>query len=345
MTAVVDARTLQTPVTGVGRHVQLILEHVPARLLGVSPPGYDIAQGVVEHVAKGRRSVDAVWNEISLAPYLREHDAYWAANSQVPWRSTKSCRIVSSVHDLVHRNREARMPPGLRLSRENAIRASMARADVVVSLSEEISHELGRVYGRRADLVIPCGPTLPQPLSEDIQLRLDELERAATGFQWVLMVGSLVGRKNHARVRAALEGMPRVGLIAVGPDSDPVLARALTATGPVPVVRRGFVSSAELASWYAAADVFAFPSLSEGLGLPLLDARHLGCRIVTSDRDPMRSAGGTAATLVDPLDVRSIERGVRAALALPRPAPEPLTGWRESAHMLAQALDIPGPNT
>lgn len=332
---IVDGRALERPLTGVGRYVQLLLEHLPGAV-AVSPPGYDLALGPVPHLEVGRRTVDALWNEAALAPLLRAHNAYWATNAQVPWRSVGACTVVSSVHDLVHRNVEAAMPRGLRLSRENAVRASIARADAVVCLSEQVSIDLRKTYGRGADLVLPCGPTL-RPPPEALVTRARHALEAAGASRWVLAVGSLAPRKNHARLLAAVASVPGAGIVVAGPPGDETAEAGLRNAG-VPLLRVGYVDDDELAAWYVATDVFAYPSLAEGLGLPLLDARMLGCRVVAAAREPMASAAGPSAVLVDPLDVAAMARGLTASLERPRPLPEDVPGWDTSAALLRSAL-------
>src|SRR6202000_2539834 len=73
----------------------------------------------------------------------------------------------------------------------------------------------------------------------------------------------------------------------------------------------GYVSSAELARWYAKALVFAFPSLDEGFGMPVLEAMAAGAAVLTSNRSAMPEVAGDAALLVDPFDSRALADGLR----------------------------------
>jgi glycosyltransferase involved in cell wall biosynthesis len=62
-----------------------------------------------------------------------------------------------------------------------------------------------------------------------------------------------------------------------------------------------YLSDAEVASCYAYADVFAYPSLYEGFGRPVLEAMTLGCPVVTANTSSLPEVAGRAALLVDPL--------------------------------------------
>ena len=77
-------------------------------------------------------------------------------------------------------------------------------------------------------------------------------------------------------------------------------------THPVPGLRQ----PDELAAWYARAAIFAFPSLDEGFGMPVLEAMAAGAPVVTSNRSALPEVAGDAAILVDPEDTRRFDRGV-----------------------------------
>ena len=65
----------------------------------------------------------------------------------------------------------------------------------------------------------------------------------------------------------------------------------------------GFVDDADLPALYSAADVFAFPSLYEGFGIPILEAMGCGTPVVTANTSSLPEVAGDAALLVDPYDV------------------------------------------
>jgi glycosyltransferase involved in cell wall biosynthesis len=76
----------------------------------------------------------------------------------------------------------------------------------------------------------------------------------------------------------------------------------------------GWVNHADLPAVYALADLFAFPSLYEGFGIPLIEAMACGCPIVTAETCAPPEVTEGAAVLVDPLRVADIVRGMREAL-------------------------------
>lgn len=79
----------------------------------------------------------------------------------------------------------------------------------------------------------------------------------------------------------------------------------------------GYVPDAQLESLYRRTSVFAFPSLDEGFGMPVLDAMAHGVPVLTSNVSALPEVSGDAALLVDPNDVASIAEGLRKLTETP----------------------------
>jgi glycosyltransferase involved in cell wall biosynthesis len=130
--------------------------------------------------------------------------------------------------------------------------------------------------------------------------------------QFVLFVGTLEPRKNLARLIEALGSLRDapplvvVGMAGWG-DEAPSTAHDVRFTG--------FVPANDLPALYEACTVFAFPSILEGYGLPVIEAMAHGAAVVTSRGTSTEEVAGGAAVLVDPLSVDSIAAGLSEALA------------------------------
>ena len=130
--------------------------------------------------------------------------------------------------------------------------------------------------------------------------------------QFVLFVGTLEPRKNLARLIEALGSLRDapplvvVGMAGWG-DEAPSTAHDVRFTG--------FVPANDLPALYEACSVFAFPSILEGYGLPVIEAMAHGAAVVTSRGTSTEEVAGGAAVLVDPLSVESIAAGLSEALS------------------------------
>ena len=76
----------------------------------------------------------------------------------------------------------------------------------------------------------------------------------------------------------------------------------------------GYVPREDLPALYAGAEVFVYPSLYEGFGLPILEAMSCGCPVVTSNVSSLPEIAGEAGVLVDPLKIEDIAEGIRIAM-------------------------------
>jgi glycosyltransferase involved in cell wall biosynthesis len=131
----------------------------------------------------------------------------------------------------------------------------------------------------------------------------------------ILSAGAIQTRKNIARLVAAFEVVdPSWRLVLIGSDgygASAIHARIASSPARDRIAVLGYVPPAELASWYARAQVFAFPSLDEGFGMPVLEAMAAGVAVLTSNRSAMPEVAGDAAILIDPENVESLIEWLR----------------------------------
>ncbi len=96
---------------------------------------------------------------------------------------------------------------------------------------------------------------------------------------------------------------------------QPVLARIRELKLENDILLPGYVAAADVPTFYNAAEVFAYPSVYEGFGLPIMEAMACGTPVVTSRGSSLDEVAGDAAVLVDPLDELSIAQGLQRVLS------------------------------
>jgi glycosyltransferase involved in cell wall biosynthesis len=228
---------------------------------------------------------------------------------------------VVTIHDLwMDRFPEySRKVFGQRRSFQRTKRMAL-RARKVITVSEYSAGDIAALYGvpKSRIAVIYNGvsdafQSLAQPLA------LDALRRK---FGWrtdryILFVGGADPRKNHetlvrayASRHAALKAYT---LVMVGPGEHRFgnIDRTAAAAGVTArVVCTGPLELDDLKVLYTHADVFVFPSIYEGFGMPVVEAMACGTPVITSNTTSLPEVAGDAAVLVDP---RSVE-GMAEAL-------------------------------
>ena len=130
----------------------------------------------------------------------------------------------------------------------------------------------------------------------------------------ILSVGAIQRRKNTIRLVEAFEqldaGWKLVLAGASGFDSQDAIQRIERSPRKHDIQVLGYVPDSELEDLYQRASMFAFPSLDEGFGMPVLDAMARGLPVLTSNVSAMPEVAGGAALLVDPRDAGSIAEGL-----------------------------------
>ena len=137
----------------------------------------------------------------------------------------------------------------------------------------------------------------------------------------MLNVGAVQKRKNIARLVEAFERTPPGWKLvlagSLGYGAPEILVRIANSPRHQDIQVLGYISAAELAQWYARARIFAFPSLDEGFGMPVLEAMATGVPVIAARRAALPEVCGQAALLVDPEDVEAIAAALENLMADP----------------------------
>jgi len=117
--------------------------------------------------------------------------------------------------------------------------------------------------------------------------------------------------KNLPRLVEAAEHLRRSGreipIVWIGNDEGDAVRRSLDRYPELTsFVRPGRVDEQQLATWYAHADFYVAPSLTEGFCLPVVEAQKFGVPVVCSDIPVLREVAGQGARFFDPLNPAAI---------------------------------------
>jgi glycosyltransferase involved in cell wall biosynthesis len=268
---------------------------------------------------------------------------------------THARKKILTVHDLSFKRVPETAVPNLKWYLEGAVPRAVRRADMILADSQATRLDLIELFDAPPDRVrtLYSGhESFFRPVSDPVEL--ERVRRAyALDRPFILNVGTVEPRKNLARL---IEAFSKLGasmdldLVIVGgrgwldeeiyraPEKFKVGAR---------VHFLGFAPDADLPGLYSLAELFAFPSLYEGFGLPVLEAMACGAAVVTADNSSLPEVAGDAALLIDARDTDALTAAMarilndgqlRAELRQKSLARAQLFSWEQSARQLLAAL-------
>jgi len=236
------------------------------------------------------------------------HSSDWAEPSS-------RCPRVTTVHDLVFKKYPDTVDKLiLRTQSKRLIKVVREKTHIIAdSMSTKL--DLMEIYGlqdSQIDVVYPGIDSIYSPQSNT------EIERVKTKYhlppRFVLSVGTQEPRKNIARLIEACQSLD-IPLVLIGKYGwgEPITPGVKGAHTPG-VLALGFIPDADLPAIYSAATVFAYPSLYEGFGFPVLEAMACGTPVVTANISSLPEIVGDAGILVDPTNIESLKLGIIKAV-------------------------------
>ncbi|MCX6030230.1 MAG: glycosyltransferase family 1 protein [Chloroflexi bacterium] len=232
---------------------------------------------------------------------------------------------VLTVHDLIFRRLPQHHKPLNRWYLNLTLPLFCRRATHVIAVSEQTRRDLIAAYRLPPEKITviqeAADPRFgPQPPEAVTAVRA----RFGLPDRYVLFVSTIEPRKNLIRLLAAFERVHAAGLtdalVIVGKRGwlyDDFFAALERSPARQAVIFPGYVPDADLPAVYAGSQVFAFPSLFEGFGLPVLEAMACGAPVICSNTSSLPEVAGDAALLVDPLDVDALTDALHRLLADP----------------------------
>jgi len=235
----------------------------------------------------------------------------------------RGTRTLLTVHDLSFARTPETATPGLRAYLNAVVPRSVGRADHVLADSEATRQDLLELCQTPPDKISVLYSGVDsrfRPITDAAELARIRDRYSIGSEPFILSVGTIQPRKNYERLieafrRSEIEGVRLVIAGGKGWLDQPIYQQAAASGLGKRIQFLGFVDDEDLPALYSAADVFAFPSLYEGFGLPALEAMACGTPVVTSNVSSLPEVVGDAAVTIDPLDVDALAGALAMAVA------------------------------
>lgn len=240
-------------------------------------------------------------------------DVYHSPDFVLP--PLRRARGILTVHDLAFLMRPECADNHLRAYLEEVVPRSVKRADFIIADSENTRNDLVVLLGVKPDsvAVVPGGVEERfTPVTDAALLSRARQEIGIGDAPFILSVGMIEPRKNLNRLMDAFallkqrEDVKDLKLVLAGGRgwlSEGIYEHHAASAVNEDILMPGFVSDELLPAVYSAAAVFAYPSLYEGFGLPLLEAMACATPVVASRASCLPEVAEGAALLIDPTNV------------------------------------------
>jgi glycosyltransferase involved in cell wall biosynthesis len=233
-------------------------------------------------------------------PRVPRADLFHGLNQRLPKRKLR--RAVVTFHDLFVMTGEYSTAE-FRARFTAQARDAAARAEAIVCVSGFTASQVREVLNVPPERVFVVHHGI-----RALALRSAPRERI------VLHVGAVQKRKNLARLVEAFEALPDSWRLVLagshGYGAPQILERIAHSPARARIEMPGYVAPDDLGRWYSRAAIFAFPSLDEGFGMPVLEAMSAGVPVLASQGSALPEVAGDAALLVHPADTGALRKSL-----------------------------------
>ena len=312
-------------------------------------PGYDLSLFVAGTVAASQRTtaplplhtfpsisernLTRIWHRLQI-PFPRVEwltggaiDLFHATDFVLAPVSAKTKMLT--VHDLAFMRYPEAAMPSLHHYLNIVVPRSIGRADHVIADSGHTAQDLEELWpqlaGRISVVQGAVDHSFFRRVTDQNALQATRRKYGLDDRPFILGLSTLQPRKNFARlIRAFHAARQEASLphqLVIGGKKgwlfDDIFNTVRDLNLEEDVHFPGFIADSDLPALYSAAEFFAYPSLYEGFGLPIIEALACGTPVLTADNSCLPEAGGDGALYVDAESVDSIAGGITRLAAQP----------------------------
>ena len=231
------------------------------------------------------------------------------------------------------------------------------RSDLILTISESAKSDIIKHFNvdeKKIEIVTP-GIDLEKYLHNYTDMELENVRKKyKLPENYILYLGTIEPRKNIERTIKAFikykkEVKDDLKFVIVGGKGwkyDNIM-KLIESMG-TDIILTGYIDEEDKIPIYKLAQIFAFPSLYEGFGMPVLEAMAAGVPVITSNVSSLPEVAGDAAILVDPLNEDEIFEAYKKILSDKKLQLEMIDKgleqakkfeWKESAKVLEQIYE------
>ena len=317
----IDARMIEE--SGIGTYIRMMLR----------TGKYAVALGSKEKIRKYDEDIDVIsftekiygvreqvrypYKELKKRGVTVLHAPHY--NIPIFW----SGKLIVTIHDLIHLKFPQYLPnKAAYVYAWGMMKYACLRANKIFTVSKFTKQDMIKTLHTKEDKIEITYNTIEECFKkkEDEEVKyLRSKYGISQNSRIILYVGNIKPHKNVKALIEAFSGLQKeeISLVLVGRSFNKTTEDRLLqncSRNRERIILTGSVPKNELVDWYNLADVFVFPSLYEGFGIPPLEAMACGTPVVCSSATSMPEIVKDAAVMVNATDINSIREGIKDVL-------------------------------
>jgi glycosyltransferase involved in cell wall biosynthesis len=260
------------------------------------------------------------WRTFRIANKINEHklDIYHGLSGELPYHANKKsdAKLIVTIHDLIF----LRYPQFYRSVDRNIYfqkaKYACETAHKVIAISEQTKSDLINFIGidiNKIEVVYQgCNPIYKQIV--ETEKKIEVAQKYNLPENYILNVGTVEKRKNSLAVLKAIHyGKINIPLIIVGSKTDyqdELIKYALENNLDEKLYIFNDISFEDLPAIYQQADIFVYPSLFEGFGIPIIEALYSKIPVITTKGGVFSETGGHSSVYIEPDNIEKLSEAI-----------------------------------
>lgn len=269
------------------------------------------------------KKLKSLWRSLWMAKDLQRDgiELFHGLSNQLPKNIDKfGGKTIVTIHDLIFLRYPKLYKKADRMIDTRKFRHAAETADRVIAVSKQTKADLlsfFQIPSEKIEVVYQgCHQAFGQKVSRNVEQHLRKKYNLPQDF--ILSVGTIEARKNIGIVIKALQKASiDIPLVVVGkptPYLDTLKMGLASNAQKIKVLFLHEVPMSDLPGLYQMAQLFIYPSIFEGFGIPILEALHSDTPVITSQGGCFPESGGDAARYIDPYEADSVAEGIQEVL-------------------------------
>ncbi len=283
----------------------------------------------------------SLWRSYGITKLLSENnmDIFHGLSNELPFNIHKfKGKKIVTIHDLIFLRYPKLYPLIDRKIYHKKFKSACELADIIVAISEETKNDIVNFYSidpKKIKVVYQsCNDVFYQHGSPSLRASLPTSGSPSKGEGWaaktrfkyklpknyLLSVGTIEERKNLLTIVKALTLIKDIPLIVIGKKKSyfkKVQQFINENTLSDRIIFLDYVPNEELPAIYANADIFIYPSVFEGFGIPIIEALTCGTPVITTQGGCFPEAGGKHSIYIDPANHEQLAAEIKNILSSP----------------------------